>query len=40
MHYAYQDKENLYIVMDYLNGGDLRYHICKQKKFTEDQASN
>jgi serine/threonine protein kinase len=40
MHYAYQDKENLYIVMDYLNGGDLRYHICKQKKFSEDQASN
>jgi serum/glucocorticoid-regulated kinase 2 len=39
MHYAYQDKENLYLVMDYLSGGDLRYHICKTKKFEEDQAS-
>jgi serine/threonine protein kinase len=39
MHYAFQDKENLYLVMDYLSGGDLRYHICKHKKFDEEQAS-
>jgi serum/glucocorticoid-regulated kinase 2 len=40
MHYAFQDKENLYIVLDYLSGGDLRYHICQnKKKFTEEQAS-
>jgi serum/glucocorticoid-regulated kinase 2 len=40
MHYAFQDKENLFIVMDYLPGGDLRYHIGKHKKFEEEQASN
>lgn len=40
MHYAFQDRENLYILMDYLGGGDLRYHISRQKKFTENQASN
>ncbi len=40
MNYAFQDNDNLYLVMDLLTGGDLRYHICKQKKFTEDQTSN
>ena len=39
MHFAFQDKENLYLVMDLLTGGDLRYHISKQKKFTEEQTS-
>lgn len=39
MHYAFQDFENLYLVLDFLNGGDLRYHISKQKKFTEEQTS-
>jgi len=39
MHYSFQDKENLYIVMDLLTGGDLRYHLCKQKKFDEEQTS-
>lgn len=38
MHYAFQDRENLYLVMDLLNGGDLRYHISKHRKFTEEQT--
>ena len=25
--------------MDYLSGGDLRYHICKNRRFTEEQTS-
>lgn len=24
--------------MDLLNGGDLRYHICKHRRFTEEQT--
>jgi hypothetical protein len=28
------------LVMDLLNGGDLRYHICKHRRFTEEQTSN
>ena len=40
IHCSFQDKDNLYLVIDYLSGGDLRYHITKMKKFTEDQASN
>ena len=39
MNYAFQDNANLYIVMDLLTGGDLRYHICRYKKFSEEQAS-
>ena len=32
MHYSFQDNENLYLIMDFLSGGDLRYHLCKKKK--------
>ncbi|OMJ84213.1 hypothetical protein SteCoe_14700 [Stentor coeruleus] len=38
MHFAFQDRENLYLVMDLKNGGDLRYHIAKNKRFTEVQT--
>jgi len=40
MHYAFQDNESLYICMDLLLGGDLRYHMNKHKAFTEKEASN
>jgi len=29
MQYAFQDKENLYLVMDMMTGGDLRYHLAR-----------
>lgn len=38
MQYAFQDRENLYLVLDFLNGGDLRYHISKYRKFSEEQT--
>ena len=40
MHFSFQDNDNLYIAMDLLTGGDLRYHICsmKNKKFNEVQT--
>jgi len=38
MRQAFQDRENLYLVMDLMTGGDLRYHICKKHKFTEQQT--
>lgn len=34
MSYAFQDRENLYLIMDYLDGGDLRYHIGKRRRFS------
>ena len=38
MHYAFQDKNNLYIVTDLIEGGDLRYHMRTRKTFTEREA--
>jgi len=38
MYFAFQDFCNLYLVMDLLTGGDLRYHIAHQKTFTEMQT--
>ena len=38
MYFAFQDFYNLYLVMDLLTGGDLRYHIAHKKTFTESQT--
>ena len=38
MHYSFQDSNNLYLIMDYLSGGDLRYQYCLDIDFNEEQA--
>ena len=40
LHYAFQDFENLYLILDLLPGGDLRFHITRHKKrfFNESQT--
>lgn len=38
MQYAFQDRDNLYLVMDLLGGGDLRYHIARHRRFSEEQT--
>ncbi|CAD8106657.1 unnamed protein product [Paramecium sonneborni] len=38
MNYCFQDRENLFLVMDLLTGGDLRYHIGKMRRFKEHQT--
>ena len=38
MHYAFQDNDNLYLVMDMLSGGDLRYHCSRYRSFSEEQT--
>ena len=35
MHYAFQDRDNLYLVMDFLSKGDLRFHLCQTRTFDE-----
>ena len=39
MHYSFEDRDNLYLVIDLMSGGDLRYHIGKHRRFTEEQTS-
>ena len=38
VHYAFQDNDSLYLAMDLLTGGDLRYHISRYRKFSEEQT--
>ena len=38
MYFAFQDFYNLYLVMDLLTGGDLRYHIAFKKIFSEKET--
>lgn len=38
MHMAFQDQHSLYLGMDYMTGGDLRFHMGKGRGFTEEQA--
>ncbi len=39
MTYCFQDKENLYLVMDLMLGGDLRYHLSRKRVFSEAETS-
>jgi len=39
MKCAFQDRENLYLLMDYLDSGDLRYYINRNYAFSEEQIS-
>jgi hypothetical protein len=39
MHYSFQDMNNIYLVMDLMTGGDLRFILLQQKKFNEKQTS-
>lgn len=36
---SFQDRQYLYMTMEYLRGGDLRYHLCFYEFFSEEQAS-
>jgi len=38
LRFAFQTDSKLYLVLDYYRGGELFFHLKKQKKFTEPQA--
>ena len=38
LHYAFQNLENLYLVVDLMSGGDLRYYIVKHRDFKEESV--
>ena len=35
LHYSFQCKANLYLLLDYEGGGTLFYHLKKKNRFTE-----
>ena len=35
---AFQDSVNLYMVLDYMPGGDLRYYMGQRKYMNEQEA--
>ena len=38
LHYAFQTPEKLYLVMEFVPGGELFYHLRKAKRFNEEQT--
>ena len=38
LKFAFQSETKLYLVMDYYNGGELFYHLRKNKRFNEEQS--
>jgi len=39
MRYTFQTETKLYIVLDYINGGELFFHLQKERRFPENRAS-
>jgi RAC serine/threonine-protein kinase len=38
LNYSFQTSDKLYFIMDYINGGELFYHLQKEHKFTPDRV--
>lgn len=38
MHYSFQSRDKLYFVLDYANGGEMFYHLSKERVFDENRA--
>jgi serine/threonine protein kinase len=38
LHYAFQTKDKLYMILDYINGGELFHHLKKEGRFPENRV--
>jgi len=38
LNYSFQTADKLYFIMDYINGGELFFHLQKEHKFTPDRV--
>lgn len=38
LNYSFQTADKLYFIMDYVNGGELFYHLQKEHKFAPERA--
>jgi len=38
LHFSFQTSDKLFFVMDYINGGELFFHLQRDKRFSEDRV--
>jgi len=38
LHYSFQSPDKLYFVMDFVNGGELFFHLQKDRRFSEERT--
>lgn len=38
LHCAFQTNSKLYLIMDFINGGELFYHLKRERRFDEDRV--
>ncbi|KAK8806980.1 hypothetical protein WA158_003739 [Blastocystis sp. Blastoise] len=38
LNYAFQTRDKLYFILDFCSGGELFYHLGKERKFTEERS--
>jgi len=38
LHWSFQTGEHLYFIMDFINGGELFFHLSREKTFTEERT--
>lgn len=38
LHYAFQTKDKLYMILDYINGGEVFHHLKKEGRFSENRV--
>src|SRR5947208_3437968 len=38
LHFAFQTKDKLYMILDYINGGELFFHLKKEGRFQENRV--
>ena len=38
LHFAFQTDTKLYLIMDYLRGGELFFHLKNERRFNENRS--
>jgi len=38
LNYSFQTEDKLYFILDYVNGGELFYHLQREKRFSEERV--
>jgi len=38
LHFSFQNQDRLYLVMDYVNGGELFFHLQQERRFSEERV--